>query len=67
MLVYQPVRSGLVLVSVVMYLCVSRAYQYRVREWVVHVQWMIEDIIGRRIDQDEQYQRENQALIDDSD
>ena len=63
MLIYQAVRSGLVLVSVVMYLRVSRAYQYRVRDWVVNVQWMIEDIIGRRIVQGERYQREQQALL----
>ena len=64
MLIYQAVRSGLVLVSVVMYLCVSRAYQYRVRDWVVNVQWMIEDIIGRRIDQRERYESEQQALLE---
>ena len=61
MVVYQAVRSGLVLVSLVMYLCVSRAYQYRVRDWVVHVQWMVEDVIERRIDQERQYWRERLA------
>ena len=51
-LIYQAMRCGLILVSLLLYLCVSRAYQYRIRDWVVNVQWMVEDIIERRIDQE---------------
>ena len=64
MLVYQTVRAGLVLVSLVMYLCVSRTYQYRLRDWVVNVQWMVEDVIERRIDQEDHYWREKLAEQD---
>ena len=44
MLIYQAVRTSLVLLSMILYLCVSRAYKYRIRDWVVHVQWMVEDV-----------------------
>ena len=56
-LIYQVVRTVLVLLSLVTYMCVSRGYRYRVRDWVVNVQWMVEDIIERRIDQEESYIR----------
>ena len=62
MLIYQAVRTGFVLLSLVFYLHVSRAYQYRIRDWVVHVQWVVEDVFERRIDQEQQFweQRENE-------
>ena len=47
-----------VLVSLVMYVCVSRKYTYRVRDWVVNVQWMVEDVFERRMNQEEAYFRE---------
>ena len=56
-LIYQVVRTGLLLLSLMMYVCVSRGYQYRVRDWVVNVQWMVEDVIERRMDQEESYLR----------
>ena len=56
-LIHQVVRSILVLVSLVLYMCMSRAYKYRVRDWVVHVQWMVEDIFERQIDQEDSYMR----------
>ena len=61
MLIYQATRCGLILVSLLLYLCVSRAYQYRIRDWVVNVQWMVEDVIERRMDQEERYWREQRA------
>ena len=69
MLIYQAVRTSLVLLSLILYLCVSRAYKYRIQDWVVHVQWMVEDIIGRRMDQEENYNRqlaEEQILFNNS-
>ena len=38
MVIYQAVRTSLVLLSLLLYLWVSRAYQYRVRDWVMHWQ-----------------------------
>ena len=61
MLVYQAVRCGLVLLSLMLYLCVSCSYQYRIRDWVVHWQWMVEDIIERRIKQDKRCWRGKMA------
>ena len=52
-LISQVVRTALVLLSFVMYVCVSPGYKYRVRDWVVNVQWMVEDIFERRMDQEE--------------
>ena len=60
-LVIQAMRCGLVLLSLMLYLCVSHSYQYRIRDWVVHVQWMVEDITERRIKQEERYWREQMA------
>ena len=60
-LIYQVVRTGLVLLSLVMYVCVSRGYQYRIRDWVVNVQWMVEEVFERRMDQEESYNRRQMA------
>ena len=57
MLIYQAVRTSLVLLSLILYLRVSRAYKYRIRDWVVHVQWMVEDVIERRMEQERKYWR----------
>ena len=60
----------MVLLSLVMYVYVSRGYQYRIRDWVVNVQWMVEDVIERRMDQEESYNRRQMAeegiLFEDS-
>ena len=70
MLIYQATRCGIILVSLVLYLCVSRAYQYRVRDWVVNVQWMVEDVTERRMKREERYRQkqlaEEQSWIDTS-
>ena len=42
--IYQIVRTGLLLLSLMMYVFVSCGYQYRMRDWVVNVQWMVEDV-----------------------
>ena len=61
LLIYQAVRSGVVMVSLVLYVCVSRTYQYRIRDWVVNVQWIVEDVFKRRIQQEESYLRQQIA------
>ena len=57
-LIYQVVRTGLVLLSLVMYVCVSHGYQYRIRDWVVNVQRLVEDVYQRWIRQEESYMRQ---------
>ena len=59
-LIYQSGRCLLVMASFIMYVCVSRTYKYRVRDWVVNVQWIVEDIFDRRMDQEESW-REHMA------
>ena len=58
MLAYQAVRTGFILLSLILYMCVSRAYKYRVRDWVVNVQQIVEDTIERRINQRENYYKQ---------
>ena len=58
---YQVVRTGLVFLSLVMYVCVSRGYQYRIRDLMVNVQWMVEEALKRRLDQEESYNRRQKA------
>ena len=60
-LVYQEVRTGLVLLSLVMHVCVSHGYQYRIRDWVVNVQWMVEEVLERRMYQEDSYNRRQMA------
>ena len=61
MLIYQETRTGLMLLSLVIYLCMSRSYQYRIRDWIVTVQWMVEDVFDRRVKQEERYWRGQMA------
>ena len=58
-LIYQVARTGLLLLSMMMYLFVSHGY--RVRDWVVSVKWMVEDIFERRMDQGESYFRQQNS------
>ena len=37
--------------------CVSSCYQCRIRDWLVNVKWMVEDVIERRMDQEERNNR----------
>ena len=56
-LIYQVVRTSLLLLPIMMYMCVSHGYQWRVRDWVVNLRWMVEDVFDRRVDQEESYIR----------
>ena len=56
-LIHQVMWTALVMLLLVMYGCVFCSYQYRIRDWVVNVQWMVEDVIERRMDQEESYLR----------
>ena len=61
-LVYEGVRGFLILVSLVLFSCVSRRYHYRQRDEVVNVQAMIEDTHERWLDQEEEYMEERRAF-----
>ena len=61
-LISEGVMGFLVLVSLVLFSCVSKRYRYRQRDEIVNVQGMIEEIYERRMDQEEEYMQERRAL-----
>ena len=61
-LIYEGVKGFLILVSLVLFSCVSRRYHYRQRDEIVNVQGMIEDAHERWLDQEEEYVQEEEHL-----
>ena len=62
-LVFQGVKVFLILVSLVLFSCVSRRYHYRQRDEIVNVQGMIEDTHDKWLDQEEEYMQERRAIL----
>ena len=62
--VFHSVKAGLILVSFLVYLCVSRRYSYRLRDEVVHEQYLVEDVYDRELDLAEKYEKENASAED---
>ena len=56
-LICEGVKWFLILVSLVLFSCVSRHYSYRQRDEIVNVQGMIEDTHERWLDQEEEHMR----------
>ena len=61
-LICEGVKGFLILVSLVLFSCVSRRYRYRQRDEIVNVQGMIEDTHERWLDQEEEYMQEQRAI-----
>ena len=61
-LICEGVKVFLILVSLVLFSCVSRCYHYRQRDEIVNVQGMIEDTHERWLDQEEEYMEERRAF-----
>ena len=61
-LIYEGVKGFLILVSLVLFSCVSRHYRYRQRDEIVNVQGMIEDTHERWLDQEEEYMEEQRLI-----
>ena len=61
-LINEGVKGFLILVSLVLFSCVSRCYRYRQRDEIVNVQGMIEDTHERWLDQEEEYMQERRAI-----
>ena len=55
---FHGIKAGFVFLSLVMYLCVSRWYQYRLRD----EQYLIEEIYERELDMAEQYNADSDEL-----
>ena len=64
-LICEGVKGFLILVSLVLFSCVSRCYRYRQRDEIINVQGMIEEIYERRLAQHEEYlaQQEHHAIL----
>ena len=63
-LICEGVKGFLILVSLVLFSCVSRCYRYRQRDEIVNVQGMIEDTHERWLDQEEEYMQERRAFYE---
>ena len=61
-LIYEGVKGFLILVSLVLFSCVSIRYRYRQRDEIVNVQGMIEDTHERWLDQEEEYMQEQREF-----
>ena len=61
-LISEGVKGFLILVSLMLFSCVSRRYHYRQRDEIVNVQGMIEDTHERWLDQEEEYMQERKDL-----
>ena len=62
-LIFEGVKVFLILVSLVLFSCVSRRYRYRQRDDIVNVQGMIEDTHDKWLDQEEEYMQERRAIL----
>ena len=60
----EGMKGFLILVSLVLFSCVSRRYRYRQRDEIVNVQGMIEDTHERWLDQEEEYMQEQRAFYE---
>ena len=63
-LICEGVKGFLILVSLVLFSCVSRHYHYRQRDEIVNVQGMIEEIHERWMDQEEEYMQERREFYE---
>ena len=62
-LIFEGVKVFLILVSLVLFSCVSRCYRYRQRDEIVNVQGMIEDTHDKWLDQEKEYMQERRAIL----
>ena len=62
-LIFEGVKVFLILVSLVLFSCVSRRYHYRQRDEIVNVQGMIEETHDKWLDQEEEYMQERRAIL----
>ena len=63
-LICEGVKWFLILVSLVLFSCVSRRYHYRQRDEIINVQGMIEDTHEKWLDQEEEHMKERTAILE---
>ena len=61
-LICEGVKGFMILVSLVLFSCVSRCYRYRQRDEIINVHGMIEDTHERWLDQEEEYMQEQRLF-----
>ena len=52
---FHSVKTFLILISLIVYVCVAKRYQYRLRDEVVNEQYLVEEIYDRELTLAEQY------------
>ena len=60
--VLHEVKAFLIFLSLMLFLCVSNWYRYRLRDEVVNEQFLVEEIYERELALAEEYERENEYL-----
>ena len=58
---FHAVKALAIFLSLMIYMCVSNRYQYRLRDEVVNEQFLVEEIYERELNLAEEYERENAA------
>ena len=61
--VFHEVKAFLIFLSLMLFLCVSKWYRYRLRDEVVNEQFLVEEIYERELTLAEEYERENEAEV----
>ena len=62
-LICEGMKWFLILVSLVLFSCVSRRYQYRQRDEIVNVRGMIENTHEKWLDQEEEHMKERASIL----
>ena len=61
--VFHACKACIMLLSLALYICISKRYQYRLRDEVVNEQFLIEEIFERELALAAEYERENEDEI----
>ena len=59
--IFHAVKAFAIFLSLMIYMCVSNRYQYRLRDEVVNERFLVEEIYERELNLAEEYERENVA------
>ena len=62
--IFHSVKGFLIVLTLMMYLCVSKRYRYRQRDEIVNEQFLVEEIYERELAMAEEYEEQNRLEID---
>ena len=60
---FHSVKTFLILISLIVYVCVAKRYQYRLRDEVVNERYLVEEIYDRELTLAEQYDDESINVV----